>query len=119
MRAGADERAIGEAGLEPLFPDPAHRPAAVVDRMIGLNRRDDALFSESRQRVRLHMLDMLDAKAAVSRAVGVCYVGHVFDHFFVRLVSYRVRVVLQSRLFVAFPPASLFCFFFYAFSSRL
>src|SRR3546814_20312650 len=80
MRAGADERAIGEAGLEPLFPDPAHRPAAVVDRMIGLNRRDDALFSEARQRVRLHMLDMLDAKAAVARAVGGGDGGHGVAH---------------------------------------
>src|SRR3546814_14719570 len=97
MRAGADERAIGEAGLEPLFPDPAHRPAAVVDRMIGLNRRDDALFSEARQRVRLHMLDMLDAKAAVARAVGGGDGGHGVERSEERRVGKEGVSTLRSR----------------------
>src|SRR3546814_18519689 len=70
MRARPDQRAEGEAGLQALLADAAHGPAAVVDRMIGLNRGDDVLFLEPRNRVRLHMLDLFDAEAPVARAVG-------------------------------------------------
>src|SRR3546814_18432916 len=104
MRAGADERAIGEAGLEPLFPDTAHRTVAVVDRMIGLNRRDDALFSEARQRVRLHVMEMLDAKAAVVRDGGDGDGGEGLDQAVICLVAARSRGDPQIRRVSAVPP---------------
>jgi hypothetical protein len=51
--------------------DPLLGPAAVVDRVVRLHRGNDALRSKTRDLGGAQVLRMLDAEAAVSRAVAL------------------------------------------------
>src|SRR5262245_4092494 len=52
-----------------LGADAAFGPAAVVDRVVGLHRWNDAQFLETSIILRPKVLGVLDAKAAVARGV--------------------------------------------------
>ena len=94
-RAGVQQRAVGIGTRAPLRADAALRPAAVVDDVVRLHRRDHAEFLEPLVIVRPQVLGVLDAEAAVARAVLLGDLGEEVEQRGVGLVADGVDADVQ------------------------
>src|SRR5438045_6647894 len=67
--AGVEQRAEGVSALDTFFPDALLRPTAIISGVIRLHRCNNPGTPEADHVLRAQMLRMLDAEAAVARAI--------------------------------------------------
>src|SRR3989454_4691703 len=70
LRARVEQRAEGVGGLDALRADALLQPAPVVDRVVGLHRRNHSELPEQGDVLRPEVLRVLHAEPAITRAVG-------------------------------------------------
>ena len=107
-RLGIEQRTNRPGAVQAFRTQRLDGPATVVDGVIRLHRRDDIQLGEARHIARQQMLSMLDAKAAIARAVGS---GRRFEHAEQLIVTFiadgmhgdvqagRIRSLMYSRSF--------------------
>ena len=95
LRPGVEQRAVGVRTRAPLRADAPLGPAAVVDDVVRLHRRDHAQFLEPRVVLRPQVLDVFDAEAPVARAVLLRDLREEVEQHRVRLVADGVDAHVQ------------------------
>ena len=101
-----EQRAIRVRAAQDLLAHAVLRPAAVVDDVIGLHRRDHAQLGEAAVVLRAQVLGVLDAEAPVARPVCPCHAIVDRQEDGVGAVTDRVDGDLQSRRVGAADPAA-------------
>src|SRR5215471_8131849 len=93
---GIDERTERVGCLYAVRSDSLLRPAAVVDRMIGLNRRNHSQLCEARDIRGQQVLGVFDAEPAVTSAISLLCLFKVIQDDVIGFITNRMHRALEA-----------------------